>query len=48
MSSETLDPFAFAGQDEVDAELFALIAEYRRVERKDEDNISDVFEKIDQ
>lgn len=48
MSTDTLDPFAFAGQDEADAELFALIAEYRRVDRKDEDNISDVFEQIDQ
>lgn len=33
MSADTLDPFAFARQDEGDAELFALLAEYERREQ---------------
>lgn len=51
--SADLDPFALARQGEDDAQLFALITEYRRVERDDPDNdttgrLVEAFKKIDQ
>jgi hypothetical protein len=45
--SDSLDPFAFAGQGEDDAELFELIAEYRRAEMaQNKRDLGLAFEKI--